>query len=246
MKKNCPVTKRSGRSKKEKKPSALHRFFKGLGIFLLVIVVIAVGINLYVVASTQSQIYTLSGLTAKQDQDPNYDCALVLGAGIYGQEPSPLLQDRLDLAISLYKQGTVPKIIMSGDHTPPYYNEVKVMKNYAIRQGVPSQDIFLDHQGFSTYESIMRAKEVFGLKHVIIVTQTFHINRAVYLANSVQMDAVGAKAERIYLPHNIYWQLREFGARIKDFATGLFHPDYYVKSPPIEITGNGDATNDSN
>ena len=93
----------------------------------------------------------------------NADCIMILGCGVRNGEPSPMLKDRLDTGIELYKKGLAPKIIMSGDHGGEFYNEVGVMKLYAIINGVPSTDIFMDHAGFSTYESLYRAKEVFGV-----------------------------------------------------------------------------------
>ena len=102
-----------------------------------------------------------------------------------------MLRDRLDEGIALYKAGCAPKILMSGDHGSEYYNEVSVMKNYAIKQGVPSEDIFLDHAGFSTYESMYRARAIFGAEKVVIVTQKYHLTRAVYNAKNLGMDAYG-------------------------------------------------------
>ena len=123
---------------------------------LFVLCLIPLSINFYVILNTKKQINT------KTDKD--IDCILVLGAGIWDDKPSPMLQDRLDTAIKLYKDGVSNKIIMTGDHGTKEYDEVNIMKQYAIDAGIPSEDIFMDHAGFSTYESIYRARDIFIVK----------------------------------------------------------------------------------
>lgn len=131
--------------------------------------------NFYIKDSTSNQIY--SNLD-------DADCILILGAGIRNNsDPSPMLKDRLEIGIQLYHEKKAPKIIMSGDHGNKNHDEVNIMKNYAIEKNVPSSDIFMDHAGFSTYESIYRAKEIFHVKKMIIVTQEYHLYRALYIAN---------------------------------------------------------------
>ena len=113
----------------------------------------------------------------------NFDCIIVLGAFVYEDGTlCPMLADRMDTAITLYKNGTAPKLLLTGDHGGEDYDEVDAMKNYALEKGVPKEDIFLDHAGFSTYDSILRAKEVFGAKNAVVVTQKFHLDRALYIA----------------------------------------------------------------
>ena len=119
---------------------------------ILVGVMSIAGINIYMCQSTQKQ------MTSEME---NADCILVLGAGIRNNKPTPMLNDRLEQAISLYNEKKAPKIIMSGDHGKADYNEVGVMKKFTMDKGVPSSDIFMDHAGFSTYESLYRAKEIF-------------------------------------------------------------------------------------
>ena len=116
--------------------------------FILIAVIFVLEINSYVIGTTKQQILDLD----KSQND--VDCILILGAGIWGDEPSPMLEDRLKEGIRLYKEGYASKIIMSGDHGREEYDEVNVMKQYAINAGVPSEDIFMDHAGFSTYESV--------------------------------------------------------------------------------------------
>ena len=135
-------------------------------IAIIIMVTIIIGINLYVKISTNKQIVQGADYTKLS----NIDCIIVLGAGIWNNEPSPMLEDRLLEGINLYKNNVSNKIIMSGDHGRAEYDEVNIMKNYAIEKGVKSEDIFMDHAGFSTYESIYRAKEIFKAKKVVIVT----------------------------------------------------------------------------
>ena len=135
---------------------------------IIIILIIAIlGINTYVKISTKKQIITDNEYSSIKD----IDCIIILGAGIWGDKPSPMLEDRLNEGIALYKNGVAKKLIMSGDHGRKEYDEVNVMKEYAIKNGVPSEDIFMDHAGFSSYESIYRAKEVFEANKIIIVTQ---------------------------------------------------------------------------
>lgn len=138
-------------------------------IILLVLIALSIlGLNLWVTLHAKKNI-----VSSSQELTRNYDCILILGAGLKNGQASPMLTDRLEKGIELYKQGKAPKLLMSGDHGTEYYNEVKVMKQYAIDAGVPSSDIFMDHAGFSTYDSIWRAKHVFSVQNPIIVTQRY-------------------------------------------------------------------------
>ena len=226
----------------------MYRFLKIMWKLLLVFCVacgvgllVLLGINIYVKASVKERIITVQ----EAGELSEVDCILVLGAGVYGDKtPSPMLEDRLIRGIELYKQGSSPKLLMSGDHGGLYYDEVNVMKNYAIEQGVPSSDIFMDHAGFSTYESMYRAKEIFGADKVIIVTQRYHISRALYLAKAMGIDAYGVAAEDIEYHGQYSREVREFFARGKDFLTAIFKPKPAVMGHSIDISGDGDVTND--
>jgi len=129
------------------------------------------------------------------------DAVLVLGAKVKADgEMSPMLKERVDYGIEIYRRGLAKKIIMSGDHSREDYDEVNTMKNYAVEQGVPSEDIFMDHAGFSTYESMYRAKEIFQTERVIVVTQKYHLYRAVYDARAFSMEAAGVACDRQSTP----------------------------------------------
>ena len=208
----------------------------GFGILLLIIMLI----NLYVIFSTKNQILKDDNLKKLKD----IDCVLILGAGIWGENPSPMLQDRLDVGIRLYNDNIVPKIIMSGDHGRKEYDEVNIMKNYAIDKGILSENIFMDHAGFSTYDSIYRAKEIFKAKNIIIVTQEYHLYRALYIANSLGIKAYGVSSDPRKYRGQLYRELREILARNKDFAKSIYKPKPIYLGESIPVNGNGDITND--
>ena len=123
---------------------------------------------------------------------PTERVAIVFGASVWADgTPTPMLADRIDGAVALYQAGRVDKILMSGDNSSEFYNEVVTMENYALGQGVPERDITLDYAGFSTYESCYRAKVIFGVEAAVLVTQRFHIARAVYTCQELGIAAVG-------------------------------------------------------
>lgn len=218
----------------------MKKIIKYIIIILIVIIVIVLGINFYVKLSTKNQI-----IKNKDDSKlKDVDCIIVLGAGVWGDKPSPMLEDRLLEAISLYENNTSSKIIMSGDHGREEYDEVNTMKNFAIEKGVPSENIFMDHAGFSSYESIYRAKEIFGAKKVVIVTQEYHLYRSLYIANRLGIEAYGvASNPRIY-GGEAYRELREILARDKDFVKCIYKPKPTYLGDTIPVNGNGDVTND--
>ncbi len=116
-------------------------------------------------------------------KDINADCIIVLGAGVKPSgKPSWMLEDRIIVGEQLYNVNAAPKLLMSGDHGRENYDEVNTMKNYAINDGIPSEDIFMDHAGFETYDSMYRAKKIFGAKKVVIVSQKYHLYRSLYIA----------------------------------------------------------------
>ncbi len=218
----------------------MKKIIKYVTIVLIVMIVIVLGINFYVKLSTKKQIIGNKDDSRLKD----VDCIIVLGAGVWGDKPSPMLEDRLLEAISLYENNTSSKIIMSGDHGREEYDEVNTMKNFAIEKGVPSENIFMDHAGFSSYESIYRAKEIFEAKKVVIVTQEYHLYRSLYVANRLGVEAYGvASNPRIY-GGEAYRELREILARNKDFVKCIFKPKPTYLGDTIPVNGNGDVTND--
>ena len=205
----------------------------------LICIVCVLTINSNVINSTKNQIIKDDVSSIK-----DADCILILGAGIWGDEPSPMLQDRLEEGIRLYKEKVAPKIIMSGDHSREEYDEVNIMKQYAIDKGVPSEDIFMDHAGFSTYESIYRAKEIFGVETIVIVTQKYHLYRALYISNQFDINAYGVNADPRKYAGQLYREAREILARNKDVVNCFIKPEPTFLGESIPVSGNGDITND--
>ena len=211
-------------------------------IIIIIIVIIVLGINLYVKKSTSKQIMNENDSAKLSD----VDCIIILGAGIWEDKPSPMLEDRLLEGIKLYQNNVSDKIIMSGDHGRKEYDEVNIMKNYAIEKGIPSENIFMDHAGFSTYESIYRARDIFKAKKIVIVTQKYHLYRALYIANQLGIEAYGVGADPRQYVGAAYRELREILARDKDFVKCIFKPKPTYLGDTIPVSGNGDITNDNN
>lgn len=198
------------------------------------------GINAYVKKSVNENIIEISNIKE------NYDAILVLGAGLKNGKPSPVLKDRLDTAYEAYIKGASSKIIVSGDHGRKNYDEVNVMKDYLISKGVPSDNIFMDHAGFSTYETIYRAKEIFLCNKVLIITQEFHIFRSLYIAKKLDLEAEGVSATLRHYSEETKFELREILARDKDFVKTIFKPKPKYLGDTIPVFGDGDITNDKN
>lgn len=211
-----------------------------LAILIVLGIILVLGINTYVKASTKNQIIRNNDYSNLQD----IDCIIVLGAGVWGENPSPMLEDRLLEGIKLYENDVASKIIMTGDHGREEYDEVNVMKKFAMDKGVPSGDVFMDHAGFSTYESIYRARDVFQAKRIIIVTQGYHLYRALYIANALGIEAYGVHADYRNYSGQLGYDLREILARNKDFFTSIFKPEPTYGGDAIPIWGDGDLTND--
>jgi SanA protein len=153
--------------------------------------------------------------------------AIVFGAGLTRSgEATPVLKDRVDTAARLYFSGKAEKLLMSGDNRFVEYNEPEAMRQYALSLGVPNQDIVLDYAGRRTYDTCYRAKEIFGVKDAILVTQPFHLARALFLCNALGLDGAGVEANnRVYLKRSLlYWNLRELPATVTAFADVLTRP----------------------
>ena len=203
--------------------------------------VTVIGINSYVKIVGGRNIITPEEAVGLSD----IDCIVVLGCQVKENgKPSDMLADRLKRGIDLYNQRVAPKIIMSGDHGQKEYDEVNAMKQVAVDAGIPSSDVFMDHAGFSTYETLYRAKEIFGADKLVIVTQEYHLYRALYIAEQLGIKAYGVSSD-----YRTYWgqtnrEAREILARCKDFVKTMFKPEPTYLGEIIPIGGNGDLTND--
>lgn len=171
------------------------------------------------------------------------DCIMVLGASVNADgTPSAMLRDRLDVGIALYRAGAAPKLLLSGDNGQVEYNEVEVMLQYAKANGVPEEDVFLDHAGFSTYDSVYRAKAIFQVDSMIVVTQRYHLYRALYGCRAMDIEALGAAADQDKYMGRELRELREVLARTKDMVKWMIKPEPTFLGEPISITGDGRVT----
>ena len=219
---------------------------KVVGRLLAAVLAIAFAVVLVFAGTNAAAILTTQDDIVDQQAAASFDAdaIIVLGASVYPDgTPSGILQDRLDDGIALYFAGAAPKIIMSGDNGTESYNECWAMKQYAISQGVPSEDVFCDHAGCSTYETMYRARHVFGADRVVIATQTYHLYRAVYDAQGVGMEAIGVPSDYGEYVNQSWYDFREIFARTKDFFQVLMKtPSTYV-GDPISLDQSGDVTN---
>lgn len=215
--------------------------FRLIAVLAAVAVICAVFIsatNIYVVSSTEDFI-----ISADDAAEKNADCAIVLGCLVRADgTPSDMLRDRLDTGCKLYSIGAVPKLLMSGDHGQNDYDEVGAMKDYAVGLGISESDVFEDHAGFSTYETIYRAKEVFGCTKIIIVTQEYHLYRALYIAKSLGLEAWGVCADLHTYRGQAMRDIRELCARTKDTLSVAFHAKPKYLGEAIPISGDGRLT----
>jgi len=210
---------------------------------ILVAVLCAAAVNDHVKSSAQPYIISREDALIGKNLPDKADCIMVLGCQVDDSgQPRMMLRDRLDCGIDLYTIGAAPKLLMTGDHGRVTYDEVNAMKTYAIDCGISSSDVFMDHAGFSTYESMYRARDVFDADCIIIVTQEYHLYRSVYNARALGLEAYGVAAE----PRQFYGQARmsarEFLARCKDFVYCIFQPLPTFLGEVIPISGNGDLT----
>lgn len=216
----------------------MKKMFKYLVCLIVISALVVFGIDLYVVFSTKDRIVN------EYSELKDIDCIVVLGAGVYDDKPSPMLKDRLDTAVMLFNDGVSEKIIMSGDHMNENHDEVNVMKTYAVEEGINSSSILMDHAGISTYDSIYRVKNIFRAKRVVIVTQEYHLYRALYIAKSLGLESYGVSADTIRYSGQFIRDIREVLARDKDFVKTIFKPESKYLGEVIPVSVDGDITND--
>ena len=185
-----------------------------------------------------------AGYLKARDELPHCQVAIVLGAGVRPDGlPSATLEDRLETGIELYRAGIVKKLLLSGDHGRITYDEANAMRRYALAAGLPKADVFLDHAGFSTYETMCRARDVFEVKDAIVVTQRFHLARSVYTARALGLEAWGCAADKRRYAAAAKNTVREWLARCKAAVQlHLTRPKPRYLGPAIPITGDGRAT----
>jgi len=192
------------------------------------------GLRFWVERRYESRIYETV------EQVPQRPVALVLGAGLWPDGSlTPILADRVATATELYHAGKVEKLLCSGDNRRPDYNEPQAMKDYAVRLGVPQEDVVLDYAGRRTYDSCYRARAIFGVEQLVAVTQRFHTARSVYVCQSLGIDAVAVTANRrIYSSEQVIWKSREYLALLLAWwDLNVRHPLPILGEPePIDLT----------
>ncbi|MBO5407821.1 MAG: YdcF family protein [Clostridia bacterium] len=206
----------------------IKRWGKQLSILFLALILAIAGINWYVLRVGQALV---------TDQPQKADAIIVPGASVYGTQVSPALAQRLDTAYRLYQDGYAENIIVSGDHGTKDYNEVNAMKTYLVKKGIPQKHIFMDHAGFSTYDTVYRAKDIFQVEQALIVTQTEHLYRALYVANALGLSAVGISAGDYGDSLKQTQRIREVFARVKAFLQcEILHPEPEFLGDPIPVS----------
>ncbi len=218
----------------------MKKILKRLFIFLIVGLHFVLTLNLLVINETRGRILSIEDIKKEE----GFDCILILGAGLQDGKPSKMLQERLDMGIEVYQKYKNNKILMSGDHTRKNHDEVNAMKYYAFLKDVPTNDVFLDHAGVSTFDSLLRAKEIFGAKKIVIITQKYHLYRALYIAKSLGIEAYGVDATKATYLGQSKREVREILARIKDMVKAKINLVSVYNEKTISLKGNGDRTND--
>lgn len=167
-------------------------------------------------------------------------CAIIMGAGIQDEEtPSPMLRDRLDVGIELHNSGVVSKLLLTGDNGTEGHNEIHVMLKYTRDAGIPEEDIYCDHAGFSTYDSMYRAKNIFGVERAVIVTQTYHEYRSLYIAEKQGMECIGASSDQMVYGGQPIREIREVLARVKDYFKCFAMPESALGGESISLSESG-------
>lgn len=209
-------------------------------------ILLLVATNLIILLGSQKQVLTLAEISDIKTYEDSFDVIVVLGASVREDgSPSAMLEDRLEVGCELYFAGLSDKLLMSGDHMTKDYNEVGSMKNYAIEAGIDSQCIYLDHAGLSTYDSMWRLSHIYGAKKVLIVTQSYHLPRALYLAKAFGMEAVGFSADLRPYRNQFFRDVREIAARFKDVLFVMAKPNAVYVGEPISLDQDGNVTNDN-
>ena len=217
----------------------LKRLAAGICCMALCGVVLLFGINIHMQNATAENM-----LSVEEAVEKDADCILILGCRVMPDgTPSLMLRDRLERGLLLYEAGASDRLLMSGDHGTKGYDEVNTMKTYALERGIAEEVIFMDHAGFDTYDSMYRAKEIFCAERVLVVSQAYHLPRAVYIAERLGLEAYGVAAEDILYRGQKYRECREMLARVKDFGQAWLKlkPKYLGEQIPIQ--GNGMETN---
>lgn len=228
------------------RPSASRSSLKfallALGALVIAAAAVVAVANIATVATTRAQVRTVDAFAREVQQQP-VDAVVVLGASVYPDgTPSDMLADRLEVAVDLYRAGAAKAIIVSGDNRSSHYNESDAMKAYCVALGVPSQDVFVDHGGVGTYESMYRARHLFGAQRIVVVTQAYHLYRAMFAGQALGMETWGVASDKGAYDNQLAYSLREVAARTKDFFAALLNAPVALDEAPVSLDGSGDRT----
>lgn len=223
----------------------MHKKNRRVRVILLLLLAVSAALTPFFISAYVKNMTGQYLIDEKAAADVRADCILVLGAGLRPDgSPNLMLRDRLDKGLALYFSGAAPKLLLSGDNGQEQYDEVNAMKKYVLDADVPAEDIFLDHAGFSTYESMYRARDIFKADRVIVVTQEYHQYRAIYAARKLGIEAYGVSAvQKTYAGQN-YRETREILARAKDFLKLMVQPEPTYLGDAIPISGSGLLSHD--
>lgn len=198
--------------------------------------------NVVTVAATRDRVVTVNGAASELASDPA-DAVVVLGASVYADgTPSDILADRLEVACDLYKAGAVRAVIVSGDNRTSHYNESDAMKAYCVALGVPSEAVYVDHAGNTTYESMWRARYVFGAERIVVATQAYHLYRAMFTADCLGMQVWGVPCDKGAYDNQRAYSVREVLARAKDFYAALLRLPVETSGEAVSLDASGDLT----
>ena len=213
----------------------------GVLVSLFIVSLIVVSLAISRVSSYKKYIYNI------EDIPKGNDTIIVLGAGVRSDgSPSDILADRLETSLEVYNEGVADSFILSGDHGREDYNEVGAMKDYILDSNIDESIIFMDHAGFSTYDTMYRAKEIFKVKSAVIVTNEYHLPRALYIARKLGIDAYGVKSDKRAYQLMDNYRKREMLAKLKDFVyVNIIKPEpkFLGESIPVS-TSDGRLTED--
>ena len=213
------------------------KHFKKIIYTCLILGIFIFSINYYIVKSTEDYVFT------DINKLPKVDAIIVLGAKVSNENLSNVLESRLVAGVNIIYANKAQAILLSGDHGQKDYDEVNSMRKYIFRRNfnIQKEQIFMDHAGFDTYDSMFRAKEIFGIKSAIIVTQDFHINRSIYIARNLGIEAYGFSTDESMFPQSLRrsWKIREVLSRVKAFKDVLINSNPTYLGEKIPISGNG-------
>lgn len=209
----------------------IKKHFKKLIYLSISGITVLISVYFYVKTETNYLIYY------SENNLPNTNVGIIFGAGINGTKPSKYLKDRLNAGIRLYKLGKINKILLSGDNGNDAYDELTVMKTYCFEQGVDTTKIYIDYAGFDTYSTMRRAKSIFKINKATLITQEYHLNRAIYIGNNIGVESIGYSANQGEYKNYNYVRFRECFSILKATFDIIRKRDPHFFGTEINING---------